>query len=319
MTAIRDEFALIRDIAALCPTRGAAVRVPLNDDAAVAATPPNTELVVTTDTLTEDVHFSAQTITFQELGWKLAAVNLSDLAAMGAQPLGIVVALALPQTTQKENMISLYRGLGECLRTYDALLLGGDTVHSRHGMTLTATALGYVPCGQAVTRNGAQPGDRIVLTGPTGYAALAYYLLARGLSPEASLRAFQNAPRPQLAKGKLLRELGATAMNDISDGLAFALGDMAKQSEVRFEVEQSALIWQNDLAQRSDPHALRAEDLIWYGGEDFELAATLPATSTVPQGMYEIGRVTKGSGLFVCDGDTCHALQVTGYNHFGGI
>ncbi|MBM3459060.1 MAG: thiamine-phosphate kinase, partial [Armatimonadetes bacterium] len=167
------EFGLIRDLARrlerepAAPTVGK-VCLGIGDDAAILELPPEHRLVVTADALIEDVHFRRDWSSARELGWKALAVNVSDLGAMGARPVGAVVTLGLPRGTDAGWVRELYAGLGECAKAYGCPIVGGDTVRAPTEVALSVTALGAVPAGRAVTRAGARPGDLVCVTGVLG-------------------------------------------------------------------------------------------------------------------------------------------------------
>lgn len=316
MTIPQDEFAWIRAWTAGCPTRSASVAVPIGDDAAVTTADDGQDTVSCIDTMTEGVHFDRTLMTMREIGWKCVAINLSDLAAMGADLIGVQVAVVVPPEVAAESVAELYRGIADVLRAYHGVLLGGDTVRGRHDFTVTVAALGSVPAGSAVTRAGARAGDRLLLTGPTGYSGTVWRAWSQGADAPARYRTAHTLPRPRLQEGRLLREQSATAMNDISDGLVADLYEIASASQVALIVEADALDWLAELADGAAHCALTPTELALYGGEDYELAATLPVTVDVPTGMRVIGRVAQGTGVYwSADGDTV-LLPRKGFNHF---
>jgi thiamine-monophosphate kinase len=219
-------------------------------------------LIVTQDALVEGVHFRLDWISWRDLGWRAAAVNLSDLAASGADPLGLIVSLATPARTEVEGILELYEGIVET----GVPVLGGDTTRSEL-LTLSVTALGRSE--RVPGRGGAQPGDLLVVTGPLGASGAAF----RG---GRYLR-----PPLRIEEGKRLARV-ARAMLDISDGLARDAGHIAQRSGVRCEIDLDAV-----------PLAAGAtvDDLNF--GEDFELLAATPD----PLGFTVIGRCEEGSGV----------------------
>lgn len=316
MTIPRDEFAWIRAWTAGCPTQSAAVAVPIGDDAAVTRNDYGQDTVSCIDTMTEGVHFDPTQMTMREIGWKCVAINLSDLAAMGAELIGVQVAVVVPPQVTAESVAELYRGIDDVLREYRGVLLGGDTVRGCHDFTVTVAALGSVPSGTAVTRAGARPGDRLLLTGPTGYSGSVWRAWARGVTVPERYRAAHTRPQPRLRDGQVLRELGATAMNDISDGLAADLYEIADTSQAGIVLDASAFDWLPDLAEGAACCRVSAEELALYGGEDYELAVTLPAALTVPKGARVIGRVTDGQGVYWESAEGAALLPRKGFNHF---
>jgi len=236
-------------------------------------------VVVTQDTLVEGVHFRFDLLGWRELGARAAAVNLSDLAASGAEPLALLVSLALPPETELDGVLELYTGLNE----RGVPVRGGDTVRS-DGVVLSVTALGRAE--RVPGRAGARPGDLVVLTGPLGAAGAAF-------------RVGRLPPVPdRVGDGRRLA-LVATAMLDLSDGLARDAGHIAKRSGVRVVIELERV-----------PLAPNAEldDLDF--GEDYELLAT----TSDPLGYAVIGRVEEGEGVELTLRGEPYSLA--GWEHF---
>ncbi|MEB3175127.1 MAG: thiamine-phosphate kinase [Cyanobacteriota bacterium] len=295
---LRDlgEQALLKRVQDFCPP------LAIGDDGAVIDPGAGQELVVTTDLLVEGVHFNDLTAAPADVGWRAAAANLSDLAAMGAAPLGITVGLALPGDRSLFWVEEVYRGLRACLDPWQAPILGGDLSRSPVAM-LAITALGTVSPGQALRRSSAQPGDAIVVTGAHGASKAGLELL---LHPERQTQAppdlSQNwilahrRPRPRLDVAALLREFGweRTAGMDSSDGLADAVLQLCRASGVGARI--TSLPLPAGLQDWVGPE--RARQWALYGGEDFELALCLPRgeaeilTATLGDGAAIIGETT---------------------------
>jgi thiamine-monophosphate kinase len=263
----------------------------VGDDAAVLAMLPDRSLVVTTDVLIDNVHFSDRTTPPHSVGWRAIAANLSDLAAMGAMPIGVTVGLGLPGETTVDWVEALYQGMGDCLQQYGGAIVGGDLVRSPV-RTISITAFGQVEPDKVMRRSGAQVGDVILVTGDHGRSGAG---LAQLLQPELGLptefvKAHQY-PVPQVAIGRQIRDF-ATACMDSSDGLADAVLQLCQQSQVGAQITQLPI-----------PAALinhpQAKDWTLYGGEDFELVVCLAADAAsrlmpeFPQ-MCIVGRITAG-------------------------
>jgi len=236
-------------------------------------------LVVTQDTLVEDVHFRFDLLSWRELGYRAAAVNLSDLAASGAEPLALIVSLGLPAGARVEDVLALYEGLNEP----GVPVRGGDTARAGSAL-LTVTALGRAE--RVPGRAGARPGDLLVVTGPLG---------AMG----AAFRAGRLARPPlRLGEGRRLARV-ATAMLDLSDGLAPDASDIAERSGCRLSIELEHV----PLAEGAT-----LDDLSF--GEDYELLAATPD----PLGFTVVGRCEEGSDVALSrDG---RPFELGGWEHF---
>jgi thiamine-monophosphate kinase len=318
-----DEFELIRRyFAELTPPR-ADVALGIGDDAALLAPPRGHEVVVTTDTLIAGRHFPDDTDP-QAVGWKALAVNLSDLAAMGAEPRWFTLALTL-RMADPEWLAGFAAGLGAMARETGVALVGGDTTQG--ALSITVTAMGTVPAGKAIRRSGARAGDAICVTGTLGDAALALRLLGeaggRGEACSADLehlRARLNRPVPRVAAGAVLRDLAHAAI-DLSDGLAGDLSHVLDASGVGAEIRAGKLPMSRAFKALSEPED-RLE-LQVAGGDDYELCVCLPPDDVaklrkrldVP--LTEIGKVVKGKGLTVLDAKGKKlAIDPFGYRHF---
>src|SRR5690606_23804555 len=194
----------------------------VGDDSALLTPPPNQQLVICADTLVAGRHFPLDTNP-HAIGWKSVAVNLSDIAAMGAKPQSILLALSLPQIDH-DWLKGFSQGLYDCCDQFGVSLIGGDTTQSPH-LTISVTALGWIETGQAVTRSGAQVGDYVCISGQVGDAAYALQHLGHPLQKRLDY------PTPRCQLGQKLKGL-ANSMIDISDGLAQDLGHILKASQV---------------------------------------------------------------------------------------
>ncbi len=267
--AATGEFGLIARIAAAFAAPDPA-RVPLGigDDAALLRLRPGHELVLSTDTLNAGVHFFAD-VPPADLGHKALAVNLSDLAAMGAEPLGFTLALSL-SVVDTDWCAALIGGMAATAAAHGIALVGGDT--TRGPLSLTVTVLGEVPAGQALRRSGARPGDLIAVSGCLGAAAGALRQRLAGESPEPELLRALQRPEPRLALGLALRGLADAAI-DVSDGLLADLGHLARASGVVLRLDSARLPVSASLraARPAD-----WTDCALAGGDDYELGLALP-------------------------------------------
>lgn len=319
-----DEFELIRRYFAELTAPRDDVSLGIGDDAALLQPPRGHEVVVTTDTLIEGRHFPNDTDP-QAVGWKALAVNLSDLAAMGAEPRWFTLALTL-RMADPEWLAGFAAGLGAMAREAGIALVGGDTTQG--ALSITVTAMGTVPAGKAIRRSGAKVGDAICVTGTLGDAALALRLGqgeagGRGEARSADLehlRARLNRPVPRVAVGAALRGLAHAAI-DLSDGLAGDLSHILVASGVGAEVRTTKLPMSPAFKNLSEPDA-RVE-LQVAGGDDYELCICLPAEDVaklrkrLDLPLTEIGRIVKGKALGFLDGKGKKlSIEPFGYRHF---
>jgi thiamine-monophosphate kinase len=275
------ERGLIARIRARLGPPGAGVRLGIGDDAAVVASPGPT-LLLTTDTLLEGIHFRRATTPLRDLGAKALAVNISDIAAMGGEPRYALLALAAPSSLEVAEIDALYDGLEEVARQHGVALVGGDTCAAPAGIVLGLTVVGGVD-GEPVRRSGARPGDAILVTGALGASAAGLAALERGpgAAPPEHVAAASRAhrrPVPRVAEGRSIRASGAaTAMIDLSDGLATDLSHIGHESGVGAVVRLAAVPVAG--AARAVAAALGADPLAWAvsGGEDYELLFTAGA------------------------------------------
>ena len=290
------------------------------DDAALVALAPGMELAVSTDMLVAGRHFLPDTDA-ERLGHKALAVNLSDMAAMGANPRWVTLSLALPQVD--ESWIAAFmRGFLALAREHDVDLIGGDTTAGP--LNLCVQIMGEVPAGRALRRSGARPGDAIWVSGILGVAGIGLRHL-RGEWPLAAQERSHclerlERPTPRVALGVALREVAHAAI-DVSDGLVADLGHIAQRSGVRAVIQWSRL-------PRADfaGEGAAARDCVLAGGDDYELCFTAPsgAGETIREiarqlslPLSEIGHVEEGEGVRVYDahGKTI-ALHSAGFDHF---
>jgi thiamine-monophosphate kinase len=305
------EFGLIEAISAALPRSDRTI-VGIGDDAAVL-TAPDARVVATTDLLVEGRHFRRDWSGPADIGAKAAAQNFADIAAMGADPVALLVGLAAPGDLAVAWARDLVAGLAaECARA-GATVAGGD-VSGAETILLAITALGDLGGRDPVTRSGARPGDVLAYAGVLGESAAGLALLEAGLTEPAALIAAHRRPAPPYPAGPGAAALGATAMIDVSDGLLADAGHLARASGVQIDIDTGRL--PGDPALAAAATALgQASGLDWVltGGEDHALAATFPAGRALPSYWTVIGQVRAGRGVLV-DGN-----QVTGragWNHF---
>lgn len=315
------EFDLIRRLQKIIDppsAHGGGCVLGIGDDAAVLEAPPGKQLVVCTDALVEGVHFPPGTPA-RALGHKSLAVNLSDLAAMGAEPAWFLLALTLPRA-EPAWLDAFAEGMAALAGQCGIRLVGGDTTSGP--LNICVTAAGCVEPGKALTRSGAQPGDLVVVSGVPGRAALALEQLKSGVDVHAEARRALDYPEPRLELGLVLSGL-ASACIDISDGLLADLGHILEQSGVGAEIDLDKL--PEDPALAEIPSRQRWP-LQLAGGDDYELCFTVPsdhagrleqAALSGAVTLSVIGRVREERGLSVREPNgQLYVLPVQGYEHF---
>ena len=268
------EFDLIGRIRARAGTRPD-VTLGIGDDAALLRVPRDHELAVSTDTLIAGVHFPDDTAP-ADIGWKALAVNLSDLAAMAAQPAWALLALTLP-SADGEWLDGFLDGFEELARQHDVALVGGDT--SRGPLSITITVHGFVPEGAALRRSGARAGDDIWVTGTLGDAAGALAQWRRGGPRSAKLRYRLDRPTPRVAAGLALRGLASAAI-DLSDGLAADLGHLVDASKVGAQIDLGRLPTSRILVDHFADEQERWRRQLT-GGDDYELCFSAPPANAL--------------------------------------
>ncbi|CAM2897808.1 thiamine-phosphate kinase [Saccharomonospora xinjiangensis] len=293
------EFGLIRQVTAGRAQPSTTLLGPGDDAAVVAA--PDGRVVIATDALVEGVHFRLDWSTPAQVGRKAVAVNLADIAAMGAVPTSVVVALACPPDTPRDVAAELLDGVATEARRMHVGVVGGDMVSADHIM-ISVTALGDLGGRPPVTRAGARPGDVVAVCGRLGWAAAGLAVLSRGFRSPVSVVNAQRCPDPPYAAGPSAALAGATAMIDISDGLLADLAHLAESSGVGIDVRSDRLTVAERLVDVGS--ALGADPMHWVltGGEDHALAATFGSPSDLPEGWEAIGSVVADTGVTV-DGD----------------
>ncbi|MEO8741675.1 MAG: thiamine-phosphate kinase [Lysobacteraceae bacterium] len=314
------EFDLIARIRARAGTR-ADVVLGIGDDAAILRVPAGHDLVVSTDTLSNGVHFPPETASF-DIGWKSLAVNLSDLAAMGAQPAWCTLNLTMPDAND-EWLDAFLDGFLALAAQHDVVLVGGDT--TRGPLSITVTVHGLVPHGMALLRSGAQVGDEVWVSGTLGDAAAALRHWRDGSAIDAGLRERLDRPIPRVALGLALRGI-ANACIDVSDGLLADLSHVLAASHAGAELDCAAMPTSPALLAAFDETTRMALQL--GGGDDYELCFTAPAvrapdvlalseqTGVV---VTRIGRIEVQTGLRVREVDgVVHDAPARGYRHFDG-
>ncbi len=298
----------------------------IGDDAAAWYGDASIQLA-TVDSLIQDVHFSLDMGSWEELGWKALAVNLSDIAAMGGLPRYALVALALPDRTEVEDVLALYKGMIDLTQRFGVAIIGGN-ISSAPIVVIDVTVLGSTKGRDKhlLTRSAAKPGDKVAVTGYLGVATAGLEILTKHLrfDPEATLslkKAFLQ-PYPRVAEGQILIESGVRAAIDISDGLISDLNHICQESQVSARIEIDRLPIQPAVKANFGEKAVQ---LALSGGEDYELLFTasaevidkVKATASCP--VTIIGEITtdKAAGIRIVDGKGNPVkLPRTGWEHF---
>lgn len=313
------EFDLVECIRSRCAHWRGDVALGIGDDAAVLDVSAGQQLVACTDTLVAGMHFPAATAP-EDIGWKSLAVNLSDLAAMGAEPAWALLALTLPEADAR-FVERFADGFATLASRHAVALIGGDTTQGP--LAITVTALGFVPHGVALARGGARVGDGVFVTGTLGDAAGALKCVLGGRSAPAALLARLRRPEPRITAGIALRGVAGGCI-DISDGLLADLGHVCVASGVGAELEADNLPLSSALAANFDASACRQFALA--GGDDYELCFTVPARretmvaaalAAAGCGATRIGRIVAGTGVRALDARGNDVTPGrTGWEHF---
>lgn len=326
------EFGLIERIARRVGDARPPVSVGIGDDASVLVPPAGVDLVTTTDTLIQGVHFLVGGTPFEDLGYKSLSVNLSDLAAMGARPLQAFLSLGLPPDCQLEEVDRFIDGFLEASPP-GLQLSGGDTVMSPGGWVVSVTLIGQCPAGRVLLRSAARPGDLVFVTGTLGDSAAGLSIIMGKSAPEDDsdrryLVKAHNRPMAQLEAGRILSDSGVCRCAiDVSDGFLQDLGHLCSSSRVRAEVDLDSL--PVSAAAENLARMIGLDPFLWplTGGEDYQLIFTLPADGPARSLIFSmekagtrtsrVGRIVSGEGVVLFEqGRPRPVPPRTGHNHF---
>jgi len=307
------ESGLIEAVVSLLTT-DADVLVGPGDDAAVVRVgggADGREVLVSTDMAVDGRHFRRDWSSAEDVGHRVAAANLSDVAAMGGTATALVVAIAVPGDLPTAWAMDLTRGMLAESQLVGASIVGGDVVESDR-LTIGVTVLGAC-AGPVVGRGGACPGDVVAVAGRLGWAAAGLAVLSRGFrSPRAVVEAHRR-PEPPYAQGPVAAAAGATAMIDVSDGLLADLGHLAVAGSVAIDVTSTRVEVAEPLQAVGAALGIDPVELVLRGGDDHALAATFPAGAELPPGWRPVGVVAGGSGVTV---DGAEPEGETGHRHY---
>ena len=314
-----DEFALIDKLTQHSIYNPTYVKVGVGDDCAVYDTPPNVDQLVSTDMMVEGIHFSESTTSPFDVGYRLGAANISDIAAMGGTPRHMVISIAVPKGRHTSYVEEVYNGLRNICADYDVNIIGGDTVSTEGPFVISATVFGDVPTNQSVLRSGTQEGDAVFITNYLGLSYVGLHSLLEGNEDYPVSRSVHQRPIPHVECGIIARDLGATSMNDISDGLSSELNEIAKASQVTMYIDESKLPIHPEVQAYCESHQMSPYVPMWTGGEDFQLVGTIPAEKAegLPSETFTIiGYVKAGHAQVMVERNgQWITVEPKGYNH----
>jgi thiamine-monophosphate kinase len=328
---MRGEHGLIAELSRIFGRPPDQVVCGIGDDTAVIGPDREHNLLWTIDALMEGVHFDLGYTPLRQLGRKAMAVNLSDIAAMGGEPQYVLLALGWPPERDLQGALELARGMQEMAGEYGAALIGGDTVSSPGGLSISLTVLGRVEPGAVLRRDQAQEGDLVYVTGPLGQAAAGLEVLRRGLElDEATKVPLQQAfldPRPQVSAGRVLaRHHLATALIDLSDGVASDLYQICRLSHVGAVVDAASVPIPAGVGEVAVMTGQDPLDLALKGGEDYHLLFTArPEKKTAIQKCFGqadlpipicIGAIDAGIGVRLRRQAGEQDISGAGFDHF---
>jgi thiamine-monophosphate kinase len=305
----------------------------IGDDAALWSVNEEMDQVVCVDTVVEGVHFTRDTLSPYQVGYKALAVNLSDLGAMGAIPQFYLVSIAIPKDWNEEELNEVYKGMTELASVYRTDLIGGDTVSTKGPLVLTVTVIGKVEKGKRLLRKNAKPGDCVFLTGVTGESAAGLQLLLEktrhpsfNKNEEQLIKAHQ-MPAPHIDQGRILASSGfRISLNDVSDGIASELNEIAEASQVTIHIEEDKIPISPLLAKYPKNERVRHQ---LFGGEDYVLTGTVGADQFEQLRLlfrhhsleiFEIGKVGEAGNAAVYlhrnEIESPELITKQGFNHF---
>ncbi|KZE65657.1 thiamine monophosphate kinase [Fictibacillus phosphorivorans] len=304
----------------------------IGDDAALWSVNEHMDQVVCVDTMVEGVHFTRDTLSSYQVGFKALAVNISDVAAMGGIPQFYLVSIAISPDWNEEELKEIYEGMNELAKTHKMDLIGGDTVSTKGPLVLTVTVIGKVEKGRKLLRSYAKPDDIVFLTGTTGESAAGLDLLllktrhAVFTDNEKKWIHQHQMPIPHIEQGRILANSGyRISLNDVSDGIASELNEIAESSNVTIHIQRDKLPVSSSFAELQENGRLTHQ---LYGGEDYVLVGTasiedfVKLTEAFQQhslSLYEIGKVGEAGKTAVYlhkKNEEPELLAKKGFNHF---
>ena len=293
----------------------------IGDDCAILP-PQQEEMLFSTDLLMEGVHFLRNESSPEDVGWKAAAVNLSDIAAMGGEAIATFLSIALPKDAQGEWAERFIEGYAQISKLYGVPLLGGDTTSSLRDIAANVGVMGKCPKGTSIKRSGAAEGDTIFVTGPLGDSAGGLQAILDGEERDQDIKVLiqrHKRPFPRMEEGKQLRESGmVNSMMDISDGIASDLEHILELSGKGATVELERVPVSDELRRAGEKYGWNVPAMAVGGGEDFELLFTAPAEIAEKLGfkVYPIGKITGGKGITWTKEGKEVEWEIKGFKHF---
>lgn len=280
-------------------------------------------LLVTTDMISEHTHIPEKAKPCQ-IGWHIVAINLSDIAAMGGEPFGVVVALGLPDDYEVNSLEKMVEGMRSCASNFNTTILGGDTKEVKN-LTLSGCAIGRVAKTEIMLRKGAKPGDVVAVTGDLGGAASAYYTLKNNPDDEKAIKSLLEV-NPRIKEGIALSKTGVvTTCMDISDGLASSIHQLSLLNDITFQLDFNQIPESNEAKDMSKNFNMPLEELAIYFGGDYELLVTLDkdgldraqkALSEIGTKLSPIGKVLKDKENILIKDGVSTFLENRGFEHF---
>ena len=293
----------------------------IGDDASVIPIGKNKVMLLSTDLLTQGIHFDPEFSSWSDVGYKSVVVNASDIFAMGAKPLYAWISISLPRDFGMKRLDMLKSGISNALLRYKMKLLGGDTTGSKSGVTICLTVAGFGKKNKIWLRSNAKSGDGIYITGPLGHAEAGLRLLSKNKKNLKSFgKLYKAHRRPELGYVKsfgLIKKLPIHSATDLSDGLSRGLWNIAKSSKKKIIIDSDKILMDKELIKAAELLKVKPEELAIFGGEDYGLLMT--GRFKENHMLKRIGQVAKGApGVYIRESDgKLKVLADRAFNHFG--
>lgn len=288
------------------------------DDAAAVDIGP--QYLVATSDITSRLSHMPKGMSYWQTGWYVAAVNFSDVAAMGARPIGILASFVLPRSMPVDDFLSIMKGVQDCALSVGAEVLGGDTKEG-DDVAISGCALGLVDKDKVLLRSEAGEGDLLAVTGPMGLSAAGYFAITQGIDAPRALKALLE-PQPRTREGMVLSSSGAvTSCMDITDGLAFTISEIGKRSGVSFEVDWGRIPIDPETLEVAKRTGESVEELAMYYGGDYELLFTFrpeaeeQLRASLGERFHIIGKAVGKENILIRDGGVV-PIENRGWEHF---